>query len=474
MGNMFTIVQTPKPRICTLIPNAVGCHTDLTPVGAVNNWQCVDDPIETPDDDTTYVKSSSTLTLYDMYVLSNHTTETGTINYVRAYARAKSHQYAQSSDGIFKIGVTDNACTNLYWSEDIDLITTYNNYSKVWAKNPRTNVAWTWANIDNLQVGISCSSPTVKAAPYSITLADNGIDTDTWNLSTGSYWYTVYGTCASCDNGSAGYKELLCEFENTALGAEYTITKVRLITKLKTDVGRKTFPCTPVGGCYDCSNETPVAELIMITNGWDYYGSEFNLNYNLGNYTTHTLSYINNPQTGTTWTWAEVNAIVAGCGALDFADTDFCGANHVLSKDIKIIVDYLGDINPEIRTTQTYVDVNYTPVDSSCSLTRPSEISYDHSRNVKMLNFWNGDREVYDLSRSNKTMVLTGMEYGTEACDRILCVRTMGKDGSPVTISELGFAEFNGEFRIRQFGWQKTSNKPLHFNWILEVESAVL
>lgn len=71
-------------------------------------------------------------------------------------------------------------------------------------------------------------------------------------------------------------------------------------------------------------------------------------------------------------------------------------------------------------------------------------------------------------------MVLTGMEYGSEACDRILCIRTMGLDGSIVTVSELGFAEFNGDFRIRSFGWKKVSDKPLHFKWLLELEDTIL
>jgi hypothetical protein len=37
-----------------LFPVAAGTYTDLVPVGSAANWQCVDDPIASPDDDATY------------------------------------------------------------------------------------------------------------------------------------------------------------------------------------------------------------------------------------------------------------------------------------------------------------------------------------------------------------------------------------------------------------------------------------
>ena len=475
----FTIAQSPKAANLILSPNGVGCNSGLTPVGEANNWQCVDDPIETPDDDTTYVHSNSIYELYDLYALSNHTTETGTINYVRVSARAKSHQYPQSSSGLYKIVVTDNACSDVYVSEDINLLTSYSNYSNVRVQNPRTDVDWTWDDIDNLQIGIECSSPSVNSAPYSVTLNDDGIDTNEWDGdgsggSYGSYWYTEYGTCGTCGGTAPGDKELLCTFEDSALGAEYTIVKVTLVAKFITDVGRKDYPCNVVNGCYACSNETPVAELSIIVNGSGETSDTFNLYYKGGIYTTQTLSLTDDPDTGIAWTWAGVNSIIAGCNAYDFTDTDFCGGSHVLNKDIHLVVDYLGDVNPDIRTTQVYAEVNYTPEDLECTLTKPEQISTNHARNVKMLNFWNGDREVYDLNRSGKSMVLTGRETGSAACDTIICIRNMARDGNIITISELNPKYFNGDYRIKSFGWNEISEKPSHFKWILELEDEEL
>ena len=52
----------------------------------------------------------------------------------------------------------------------------------------------------------------------------------------------------------------------------------------------------------------------------------------------------------------------------------------------------------------------------------------------------------------------------------------MGLDGSSVTIA--GFTEIralaNGIYKIRSFGWKKISDKPIHFDWILELEDTEL
>jgi len=121
--------------------------------------------------------------------------------------------------------------------------------------------------------------------------------------------------------------------------------------------------------------------------------------------------------------------------------------------------------------------VNYTPPSGSCTPNKPEHISVDHTENIKMLNFWDGSREVYGLNRSGKSMVLVGSEYQSDTCDstcpceHITCMREMGKDGSIITISGLR-SLFNGEFRIRSFGWKHISKKPEYYEWILELEYA--
>jgi hypothetical protein len=108
---------------------------------------------------------------------------------------------------------------------------------------------------------------------------------------------------------------------------------------------------------------------------------------------------------------------------------------------------------------------------------KPQAISTNHARNTKMINFWNGEREVYDLNRSGKSMVLTGgITDGspdvTDACTQIICVRDMTRNGAVVTISGLNPVYFNGDYRINQFGWKKIGEKPENYDWILQLESA--
>lgn len=132
-----------------------------------------------------------------------------------------------------------------------------------------------------------------------------------------------------------------------------------------------------------------------------------------------------------------------------------------------------GDSTVTIRCTQLYATVNFTNTDY-CYLNKPTTISTDHQRNIKMFNFWDGSREVYDLNRSGKTMVLEGTEFVssscTNPCQRIICTRNMGRAGNPITVSGLNPNYFNGEYRIRRFGWKRISEKPDVFDWIMELE----
>jgi len=173
-----------------------------------------------------------------------------------------------------------------------------------------------------------------------------------------------------------------------------------------------------------------------------YYSSTFNF-FDGWRKVSHT--WATNPITSAVWTEREFNAIVIG--------NESSGS-------------------PDTIVTQQYLTIFNYPGDCECTLNRPQQISTNHARNIKMLNFWNGDREVYDLNRSDKSMVLTGTENGANACDTILCVRNMARNGAAVTISTLSPTYFNGNYRIRQFGWNKISSKPKHYRWILSLEQA--
>ncbi|GAI05968.1 unnamed protein product, partial [marine sediment metagenome] len=193
----FTITQSRIGNILYLNPSGIGCNTDLTPIGDVNNWQCVDDPQLKPDDDTTYVHSDATDLKYDLYTLPD-TTETGIINHVKIYTRAKSDTYAQGDDGIYKIIVTDNACSNIYKSNDIDILTdNYRTYSNVLSVNPRTSNSWKWDDIDNLQIGNECNSPTLYFPDTATFRPDADVTTELNSI--------------ACESVVTNYKVTICK-----------------------------------------------------------------------------------------------------------------------------------------------------------------------------------------------------------------------------------------------------------------------
>lgn len=196
----------------------------------------------------------------------------------------------------------------------------------------------------------------------------------------------------------------------------------------------------------------------------DYYTLESKQRY-------YAYTWTENPDTAAAWTLAEVQALQAGIGL--YGD----GTHYATCSRCYIVIGATTNVSPEIKTCQSYLKVNYTPDDTVCYLPKPQQVSTNHARNVQMLNFWNGEREVYDVNRSGKSMVLTGeITDGnpdvTNACDQIMCVRDMARDGTTITISGLNPVYFNGEYRINSFGWRKIGEKPENYEWILDLESA--
>jgi hypothetical protein len=199
-------------------------------------------------------------------------------------------------------------------------------------------------------------------------------------------------------------------------------------------------------------------------------GSEFNTSADYFTLESKQRYYVHtwteNPDTVAAWTLAEVQALQAGVGLYG------TGSKYATCSRCFIIIGTTTNISPEIQTCQSYLKINYTPEAIECELTKPEKISTNHARNIKMMNFWNGEREVYDVNRSGKSMVLTGEEVYSGSCDKIICMRDMTRNGTVIIISGLNPVYFNGDYRINSFGWNEISEKPERYKWILELESA--
>lgn len=450
------------------IPNAAGCATELTPVGEANNWECVDDPRITPDEDATYVHSDATNLKYDLYEIPNHTTESGTINYIQIYGRAKSHSIAQHEDGIFKLILTDNDCTNIYKSDDINLTTTYATYDNIWTTNPRTLNALTWDDIDNLQIGEECNSPAVSHQTLYLTIRPNA-DSAPQELSTGCD--LPYCDGLPCPNGiAADY------IDETTMDEYCTYLYNDVIPSAKYSLFDLTNHTAETGAItnvaiFICANPrdgaVSYARTVLKTHATVYYG-DYGAELARNNWNYRSTNYPLNPNTNNAWTWAEIDDLLGGVDLKTTTegheDTCFCTQIYVVITHIAV-----EGFSPEIRTTQCYLKVNYTK-SVSCTLDKPEEISVDHDQNIKMLNFWSGRRAVYGLSRNKRTMVMIGKLYSDTACTTIECVRELAEADINISISGLNDYNYDKIFKILSFGWEKISDSPLAYNWILECE----
>ncbi len=153
-GDTWTAVLEPTPKTSplTLRPNAAGDETNIptqTPASTVH-WDKVDEVVA--DEDTTTVSNDTGTYQRDLYAIPNHDPEYfGVIASVKVYVRFR-HEGAASAFAkpVIKIGGT------VYEGDVYENTTTaYYNHSHTWATNPATSVAWTWSDIDSLQIGVS-------------------------------------------------------------------------------------------------------------------------------------------------------------------------------------------------------------------------------------------------------------------------------------------------------------------------------
>ena len=139
--------------ILTLRPNAAGSECNIPEEGASpcpNHYQNVDEVSQ--DGFTTWIgdQGASPQPLErDLYGCEDHTSETGTINSVKILAYARR----DTTTGYYRMSVRTNGVS--YNSSEIPLTgaSAFILISNTWAVNPQTSSAWTWAEVDAMEIG---------------------------------------------------------------------------------------------------------------------------------------------------------------------------------------------------------------------------------------------------------------------------------------------------------------------------------
>jgi len=141
----------------TLRPDGIGSETSITnqyPT-ADQHWDKVDEEVADGADTMVYTATDDYAYKRDLYALPAHTTEAGVINSVTIYFCINStsspyaHVYGKPSQ---KSGtVTDG--TEVVKSGDGDFV--FETRSQIYTLNPATGNAYTWEEIDALEVGVS-------------------------------------------------------------------------------------------------------------------------------------------------------------------------------------------------------------------------------------------------------------------------------------------------------------------------------
>jgi len=464
----FSITQSDKNMEKLYIyPNndLSGC-TVWTANGGGKNCTYVDEDRKNPDYSTTYISIATDAYMTDLYEIPNQSCS-GTIEYVKLNTVARNVDPPLVNFEFYLVVSPDSVCTHVYLSDPLDITSGWFRHQWIWATNPSTSTTWSWADIDAMSIGVKgkCGEAWYSTSTV-LRPNEAGDETDLTPYGSANNWENV----VTSDYGNRNYiGDGGQDTDLYHLNSIPTTTTPIIITSIDT------FIYAYLKGSY-CYPEKDTAA-IRIKEGGTLTGGDSSSGGG-SPWVIFSQNWATNPRTSTSWTWTQVNNLQLGADIDSNCNTPSCGSpNYTCTAIIQVyaVVNYNTYAVQEMQASQVYAEVGYTPSTTTCYLNMPSEISSNHTRNTKMFNFWNGEREVYDHSRSRKSLVLTGKEWYnpstcTNPCSRITCVRNMGRNGASVTLDGFSFGLWEGTYKIKQFGWQKISNRPEVYDWILELE----
>lgn len=135
-------------RVQTMLPNAAGSSTQLTPTGSANNWANVS---EVPFNNSTY-NTSATLGHIDLYGLSDLAGTTMTIRGLQTVAHMQ-----KSDSGTANARVALKSGASVYYDATRSLGTSPLAYTQLRETDPATSAAWTVSGANSLEAGMEVS-----------------------------------------------------------------------------------------------------------------------------------------------------------------------------------------------------------------------------------------------------------------------------------------------------------------------------
>jgi len=188
--------------------------------------------------------------------------------------------------------------------------------------------------------------------------------------------------------------------------------------------------------------------------------------YDGGTWHTKSYKWISQPSTGGAWTWPAVRGLQVGCSVK-------CLDSYAAVTQVYVVVDYNPNVfSPEIRTSQMYAVVCYTPSETTFYLNKPLDYSISNSRELLKIDTWH-KRIVRDQKRRNKTLTMNGQEYDTgssTATSRLNQVNEIKELGKYVTLSGFDDEKVDTTWLITNFRYDQNNDNPLLWDWTLTLE----
>jgi len=464
----FTIGFNQTPQYAFFYPSG-NQFKQLAAYGDTDNYLCVDDVKGVPDT-SSFVSTASISISSDIYTLPNRSDEIGSIQWVEVNTRAKAES-SPSPTYIYKILCSVSGST--YASDSQAILNNWNNYSIVSSSSPTDGSDWDWSDIDNLEIGVECSSPSnVAGAEKTQTLYPNE------SIVTYSDFVDAcvkIGTpCPTCGDGSEWHHYLnetpydvenRVETEPLYCGASLVTATIEFQDHTVDDTS---FNITKVAVYYVSASYTDsAAHHIYVSMNNDPTQTQWHHEYCHTSWTLQSKEFTSQPS-GSAWTWTAVNQIELGF-RLEATQTYGSGFANAY-----IVVYYTGEDmdSPNIHTTQCYARVKYTPTNVNYYLNKPINIRKEIGRDTGAIEFWSEDREVFDINLANSTLIMEGFETGATGESRIDNIQDIMEYESSVSVSGLDEDRYDGSYFVQDFSFGMDASAPTIYRWNMVLEKA--